>query len=379
MAQIHAERLAAVRHKMVEAKIDALVISPSTNLEYLIGEPRKPPFPGTLVWPNWFVSAAWITVGRDPLLTLARMAADYEFENPEGVALRVLPDDGDTTAFLKSVIGHLGLTGRTIAVEDRAPSRLLVELAGVDPSLRLVSANQIMQDIRARKTPEEVEILREASRITDACFGELVKRIRAGMTEFDLIAEIDHQLRSLGSEPAYPIGAWGWGGGFPRPKLQRNHPIDAPLLPGTILAFDFGAWWKGYCTDFSRTVLLAEPSPEFRLAYDAVVRAQERVLRALKPGALAEDVYREGMAELGRAGLAEFFPDRIGHGIGMDVHETPSLFTGDTTSIVERMVLAVEPQVFKGPMHIRLEDLVVVTENGGEKLNEFTSDLLILG
>jgi Xaa-Pro aminopeptidase len=216
--------------------------------------------------------------------------------------------------------------------------------------------------------------------ITDAAFGDVVAQLKPGTREPDIVAEIEYQLRRRGSEPAYPLGVWGWGRSFPRRRLDTGAPIPTPIRGSTTIAFDFGAWWEGYCTDFSRVVHFEDPGPEYRAAYAAVVRAQDAAIAAMGAGwQTAEEVYEIGMAVLGDAGLREWFPDRLGHGIGMDVHELPSLYTGDATRLEAGMVLTVEPQVMKPDMHVRLEDLVLVGHQGGQKLNTFPNDLLVVG
>jgi Xaa-Pro dipeptidase len=372
-------RRAAVQSVMADRDVQLLVVGPSTNHEYLTGEPRLRSMATNLEWPSWWTNSLWMTQRSRPILLVPRMALEYQVNNPHGIDVCVVPDAADPVDTEKKLLGELGVDGGTVAIDDRVPARMAMDLMAAAPSARLVSATPLMQRVRRNKTKAEIEVMREACQVTDRCFTAVVEKITRGMTERDLTDEIEFQMRSLGTEPAYPIGAWGWGPDYPRQRLNREHPLDVPLLPGTILGFDFGIAWNGYCTDFSRSVHLKDPTPEIARAHQALVRSQRAVIRALRPGrTTAEDVYEIGMSVLGEAHLGEYFSDRIGHGIGLDIHESPSLYAGDTTPIEIGMVLAVEPQVTTSDMHLRLEDLVVVGDDRTERLNEYPQDLIVV-
>ncbi len=156
--------------------------------------------------------------------------------------------------------------------------------------------------------------------------------------------------------------------------------MNIPVEPPNVFAFDFGAWWNGHCTDFCRVVHLSDPGPSVRAMYESLVDVQDNVISELKPdGRTGQDIYRLGMGRMRQAGLDRYFPDRFGHGIGMDIHEVPSLLTGDDTPIAAGMVLTIEPQVFNGPIFLGIEDLVLVGADGGQKLTLFGSEQIIVG
>ena len=364
---------------MSSAGVDGIFIAAGVNLEYFTGEPRRPPTPVPLSWQDEHVLGAWVAIDAGPVLAIPRMAADYEVENAEGLPVRILEDTDDPVRFLGAILDELSIGEGSVAIDDNASARFVLDLIEAKPDLSLVPGGPLVSAIRRVKDDDEIEMLREAAHITDRAFGAVVAQMKVGISERELTAEVDFQLRQFGSRPAYPIAALGWGIGYPRAKLERNHPLDVPMTELTIVLFDFGALWQGYCADFSRVVHFADPGPAYRAAYADVVDTQIVTIDALGKGLLAEDVYRTGMKRMEQAGLDRYFPDPLGHGIGMDIHESPSLSVGDRTVIEAGMVLAVEPQVFNGPMHIRLEDLVVVRQGEVEKLNEYPSDLVVLG
>jgi Xaa-Pro aminopeptidase len=197
---------------------------------------------------------AWITLEREPFFTAPRMAADYELRNEAGWPVRILEDDGHSTAFLKQIADELGLAGQRVAIEDRAWSQFLIDFLNAAPTVELTVASEVMAPVRAIKGPEELEMLRKASEITDRAFGEVVKRMRLGDCEVDIAAELDHQIRQLGSEPSMTTAVLGWGEHFPRQALDRDYLTGDSFTPGTVVDFDFGAIYEGYCTDFGRVV-----------------------------------------------------------------------------------------------------------------------------
>lgn len=372
-------RLEKAQARMAELDIEAMFLSPAANLEYLTGERRRRPTFARLLWTNGWVMGAWVPRNGDPFFTAPRMAADYELQNEQGLEVLVLEDSGNSTEFLRGVVRRLGLAGKTVAIEDWAWSSFLIDLQSAEPSIRPALASSVLSPLRGIKGPEEIENLRKASEITDRAFAEVVGKMRMGDCEVDVRDELDYQIRQLGSEPSMTTAVLGWGEGFPRKVLDRDYLTRDPFTPGTAVDFDFGALYDGYCTDFGRVVHFGEPSKEFLAAYDAVVRAEKTAIAAMKGDAItAEELHFLSLGVVQEAGFGDYHPDRTGHGIGMDIHEHPFLDEGFPAVLKNGMVFTVEPQIIKGPILARIEDLVVVTESGGEQLTHYTKELPII-
>jgi Xaa-Pro dipeptidase len=371
-------RLAAVRSRMQAIGVEAMFLSPSASLEYLTGERRRRPNLAQFLWTNGWVMGAWITLDRDPFFIAPRMAADYELKNDEGWEVRVLEDSGSSTAFLKQVAADLKLDGKRVAIEDRAWSQFLIDFLKAAPTAKLAVASEVMAPVRAIKGPEELEMLHKASEITDRAFAATVSQMRMGDCELDIAAELDHQIRLLGSEPSMTTAVLGWGADFPRQVLDRDYLSRAPFTPGTAVDFDFGALYEGYCTDFGRVVHFGEPSREYLAAHRAVVEAEEAAIAAMDGTIISEDLYFLAMKVVEEAGFGADCPDRLGHGIGMDIHEHPFLDKGIPDLLKEGMVFTVEPQIIKGRLLARIEDLVVVSSGGGRQLTHFSKDLIVI-
>jgi Xaa-Pro dipeptidase len=371
-------RLAAVRSRMQAVCVEAMFLSPSASLEYLTGERRRRPNLAQLLWTNGWVMGAWITLDRDPFFIAPRMAADYELKNDEGWEVRVLEDGDSSTAFLKQVAADLKLAGKRVAVEDRAWSQFLIDFLKAVPSVELSLASDVMAPVKAIKGPEELEMLQRASEITDRAFAATVSQMRMGDCEQDVAAELDHQIHLLGSEPSMTTAVLGWGENFPRQVLDRDYLSRDPFTPGTAVDFDFGALYGGYCTDFGRVVHFGEPSREYLAAHRAVVKAEEAAIAAMDGTITAEDLYFLAMRVMEEAGFGAYCPDRLGHGIGMDIHEHPFLDKGVPDLLKEGMVFTVEPQIIKDRLLARIEDLVVVRSGGGQQLTHFSKELMVI-
>jgi Xaa-Pro aminopeptidase len=377
--ELYLKRIANARRLMEKLKIDALFLGPSASLEYLTGERRRKPTFAQLLWTNGWINGAWLTLGRGPLFTAPRMVVDYELENKQGWEVRILENTGNSTEFLRRLGRELKLKGKSVAVEDRAWSSFLIDFLQAVPSVKLSVASRIMSPLRGIKGAEEIELMKKACEITDRAFMNLAKTLKIGACELDITRELDFQIRQMGSEPSMTTQVAGLGESYPRTVLDKENPLQVPIPPGTSLDFDFGALYGGYCTDVGRVVYFGEPTKEFLAAYDAAVRSEVAAIGAMKGGSIAsEQLYHLAFDVVEKAGFGRHNPDRLGHGIGMDIHELPFLDKGIPDVLQNGMVFCVEPQIIKGRMVARIEDIVVVTEQGGEHLTHMPKELIVV-
>jgi Xaa-Pro dipeptidase len=202
----------------------------------------------------------------------------------------------------------------------------------------------------------------------------------SGQTELDVAAEIDRLLVQHGGEgPSFVTNVWQMGPGEVRALAMKAS--RRPLARGNSLCFDFGSVYAGYCYDFGRAVHLGEPSPEYCAAYALVMAAAAVGIAALQAGQrTAEDVNALARQVIADAGQGDGFRHRLGHGIGLDVHEPPYLDTGDTSLLQRNMTFTVEPSIFfPGRFGARTEDVVVVGgPEGGRLLTQYRRDLQVV-
>jgi Xaa-Pro aminopeptidase len=239
---------------------------------------------------------------------------------------------------------------------------------------KISSADAMIAPLRERKSADEIEILAQAAHQADVAMQAAVDACRVGATEAEVAEAVQKSFRQSGAESAdfFIVGA-GANGAFPHHRSSATR-----LKSGDAIVIDIGATHRGYKSDITRMVHLGKPSAEFTHAYSAVLEANQRAMAAVRPGMKAEEIDRIGRSVLESAGLGQYFTHRLGHGLGLDGHETPWIMNGNTTVLEEGMVFSIEPGVyFPGKYGIRIEDIVVVTATGVRNLTGFDHALVI--
>lgn len=365
-----------VRFKsLLGAAADVAFLPLHTDLDYLMGIPRDIPNYGVTLHPGAWIEGAWIAPEFDPVLLLPRMTAEFGgLGRLSDVQLRVLGDWDDPAALVADVLKSFKLPAQPrVAISDRAHAETLIHLQTLYPAARFVSATEILRQQRVIKSEDEIAVMRRAGEITEAAFADVLRNLKLGMTELDVIDEVDHQLRRHGGlGPSFTTSLYNSGPNHPLKFGDRLGTWHRPLTPPVAVLFDFGAVYDGFCYDFGRTVSFGEPNADFRRVHELVMRSQAAGIAALR----ADQVTCEAVDAAARrviedAGFGAAFRHRLGHGIGMDVHEPPFLTRGNTTTVREGMMFTVEPSItlFEHPhFSARVEDVVVVRPGGGEPL-----------
>jgi Xaa-Pro aminopeptidase len=373
-------RLTAVQARMAELNIGLLFLPYSANLDYVTGIHREEQNFGNTMYPGDWMTGAWIPANGAPIVTLPRMQADFH-GSASGFDVRVLPDAGDPIALVRDVLIALKIgDGATVAIEDRARAETVLNLQSLISNLHLRSASDIMRPLRVIKDADEIAILHKAGAITEAAYEATVNRIQPGMTTLDLITETDYQLKKHGSfAPSFQTSFYNMGRAFPF-KFDNKEEVMLLLLEAPVsISFDFGSVLDGYCYDFGRSVFFGEPDAEYRKCYDLVIASQAAGIAALKAGNTCEQADAAARAVIADAGYGYAFRHRLGHGIGMDVHEPPFLTAGNTTVLQPGMCFTAEPSIFiPHQFGARVEDIVVVGEAGGEPLTTRFKELRVI-
>jgi len=376
----YSARLHAVQQNLAEQGVDLLFLQRSANLHYLTGIPREEQNFGNTMYPGEWLSGAWITPDRAPILTIPRMLAAFHLDIT-GYDLRVLPDDGDPAALAHGVLDTLGTpASATIALDDRAWAETLLGIQSQRPAARFVSAAPIMRPLRLIKDEDELAIMRTAGEITEAAYRHTLPKLRHGMTTLDLITEVNYQLKRHGSvAPSFVTSFYNMGVNHPFDFHNREETLLLPLDAPVSISFDFGAVYDGYCYDFGRSVFFGDPGAEYRRVHELVMLSQATGIAALRAGNTCEQADAAARSVIADAGYGEAFRHRLGHGIGMDVHEPPFLTASDATVLRPGMCFTVEPSIFM-PHHLgcRVEDVVVVRDGGGEPLTSGFQQLHIV-
>jgi Xaa-Pro aminopeptidase len=371
----YAGRRRRLSESMRRTEVDLLFLQPSSDLEYLTGVERAIPTFGQSQYAHGWVAGAFFRPDRDPVFVLPRMMTLFDMagELPGEVVVVSERDDGEAL-FARAARGMGHAT--TLAVGDRVWADTLLHLREAVAAERVVTGSALVNELRRTKSPEEIEAMERAARVCDDAMAAVALKVRPGATMLELVEELEHAMRRLGSRvPSFTTHVFT---SFVGGKNSAEESHSEPIGEGDVVMFDFGAVVDGYCSDFGRTVCVGEPEPGVRESYDLVLAAQEAGRAALRPGAPASEVNHACRQPIEGAGHGPHFKHRMGHGIGMDVHERPFLSEEDDTPLEAGMTFTDEPSILiDGRFGVRIEDVVVVEPTGGRKLNRFPPDLIV--
>lgn len=242
--------------------------------------------------------------------------------------------------------------------------------------IEFIDATRLLDIVRAVKDKDEITCIEKAANIVDNVFDELCKVIRVGMTESEVAAEIEYRMRKHGAQKASfdTIAASGY-----RAALPHAMPSEKKLQVGETIVLDFGAYYNGYCSDITRTVFIGEPDKKMKKVYEVVLKAQLSAISAITDGIwekAADAIARDIIAE---SGYGEYFGHSLGHGIGVEIHESPRLSPRSVSSLVVNNVVTVEPGIYlPGKGGVRIEDDVVVLDKGCRILTKASKDIIIV-
>src|SRR3954453_4120307 len=357
-------------HDRLESEgIGALFLPPSADLEYLTGVERDLPTFGEITYAHGWVTGAFLAPGREPLFVLPRMFVLFHLGGEEPGEVVVVNETDDGEKMFGDAAARLG-DPRRVAIGTRAWARTALGLKEALPQADVVDAASLVGDLRRVKSELELELMTIACGYADEAMAATASRVVPGVTMRELQEEVEHQLAIGGSRcPSFPTHIFSWLG-----HDSGEASGTEPIADGECVMFGFGAVHDGYCSDFGRTVVAGEAPDGYLDAYAVMLAAQEAGRAALVPGALARDVNAACRGPIEAAGLGAGFRHRMGHGIGLDVHERPFLSGEAGTGREAGMTFTDEPSILlDGRFGVRIEDVVVCAEGGGRVLNSLQS------
>ena len=337
---------------LAERELDRMLVTDLTNVRYLTG------FTGTN---GVCVCGPGVRLFLTDFRYTERAAA--EVEGWEAVTL-----GGD---WLGGIAERLA--GRVGFEDDHVSVRLLEKLTGKLPDgVEMVAAGGRVEELRRVKDADELAAIKEASKLADEVWRWSVERGLAGRSEREVARAAEARIREHGGDPSFPvIVAAG-----PNGALPHAEPGDREIGRGELIVFDMGAKLGGYCSDGTRTYATGDPGEEAVAVYEVVREAQAAALEAIRPGMRGEDVDKVAREVIEAAGHGERFGHGLGHGVGLEVHEGPRLSLRSEDVLAAGEVVTVEPGVYlPGRLGVRIEDLVVVSEDGLRNLSSLPKDL----
>ncbi|HEX6347884.1 MAG TPA: Xaa-Pro peptidase family protein [Candidatus Dormibacteraeota bacterium] len=285
-----------------------------------------------------------------------------------GVEVLSWRDGEDPYQLVREAIGR----PRRLAVEKHHLTVAVAERLGAG---RLLDVGEVLRGFRLRKTPEELERLGRAAAVTDTVTDRIVEAMRPGQTEIEVGMALAGLMGAEGAKPAFESIVQS-GPNSAQPHLR---PTARRLQAGDLVLLDFGAAWEGYRADTTRMAVVGEPDARQRELHQVVLDAHDAAITRVRPGVTTGEVDAAAREVIERAGQGAYFIHRVGHGLGLEVHEDPSLDPGSGLPLEEGMVFTIEPGVYiPGWGGIRIEDDVVVEAGGARLLTGARRDLRVV-
>lgn len=281
---------------------------------------------------------------------------------------------GSYTAQLRQAIQALGLSRLGYEEQDLTMGQYLTFEKNLP--VRLIPIQEKLDSFRWIKEPWELDRMRTAQQITDAAFSDVLPRIRAGMTEKELRAELVYCLLKNGGEGLSfdPITISG-----PNTSMPHGVPGDRVLQNGDFITMDFGVLYQGYCSDMTRTVALGYATEEMRQIYELVLQAQTQTIAMTRPGLSGREIHEHACQIFARAGMDAYFTHSYGHSLGLQIHEAPNCSPREETILLPGMVSSAEPGLYlPGQFGVRIEDVVILREGGCEDITHSPKNLIVL-
>jgi Xaa-Pro aminopeptidase len=358
-----AERLELVQAAVAAAGLDAVLLTPGADLRYVTGyEAKQLERLTCLVVPADGEPALFV-----PRLELAAARAAITQD------LDMVPW-GETEDPFALVAKRLGRPG-TVGLSDAMWALFVLAFRDALPGARQVLAGRVLRDLRTRKSAAEVEALREAGAAIDRVHAQVPGWLKPGLSERAVGSLIGEAILAEGHvQVDFTIVGSGPNAASPHHELS-----DRVLGAGDVVVVDIGGrMLSGYCSDSTRTYAIGEPPAEFAAYYSVLQSAQAAACEAVRPGVTAESIDLAARSIIDAAGYGEQFIHRTGHGIGLETHEDPYIVSGNAQVLEPGMAFSIEPGIYPGPHGARIEDIVVVTEDGGERLNLTPRDLVVV-
>ncbi|MCY9656989.1 Xaa-Pro peptidase family protein [Paenibacillus chondroitinus] len=353
------KRIERLRKVMQEQNLPAVLITNAYNRTYVSG------FTGSSGY-------VLITLDRAILLTDFR----YMTQAPQQAKLfEVVEHQAKVMESVKGLLNQQGITQLAFEQGDVSYGDFLGYQAAL-PGIELLPTAKLVEGIRMVKDDVELQVMQEAADLADQTFSHILSYIKPGVKELDIALEIEMFIRKNGgtSTSFETIVASG-----ERSALPHGKASDRVLQINEFVKLDFGAYYKGYCSDITRTVMLGKPTDKHKEIYDIVFEAQLNCLANLKPGITGREGDAYARDVIVKHGYGDYFGHSTGHGLGMEVHESPRLAKTEDTILTPGMVVTVEPGIYlPGFGGVRIEDDAVITDTGIKILTSSTKDFLII-
>jgi Xaa-Pro aminopeptidase len=361
-----AARLRSTAQRVAAAGLDALLVTPGPDLKYLTGYDAVA---------LERLTCLVVRAGGDPIVVVPRLERPAALASPVG-ALGLDVEAWDETDDPYALVSSLLPGAAAVALDDHMWAAKVLALRAAMPGVDQRQGGPLLRELRMRKSPAEVAALRAAGAAIDAVHGHVEQWLKPGRTEAEVGRDIADAILAAGHTSVdFTIVAAGPNGASPHHELS-----DRVIQPGEPVVVDIGGTMpSGYCSDSTRTYAVGAPDADFVAMYQVLEAAQDAACRWARPDVSCASVDAAARDVIGAAGLGELFVHRTGHGIGLETHEDPYIVAGNDLPLEPGMAFSIEPGLYvHGRYGARIEDIVVVTDDGVERLNQRTRELVVL-
>lgn len=359
-------RLQRLRDFMEQQGVEAVLLTLPQHIYYLSGYFSNPHerFLGLLVARE-----------AEPVLLVPALDEEAARRATTGLEIVSYSDTQDPYQVLKSLVPH-GFSRLGVEKNHLTVSRY-ERLREEQIATHYTDVEAVLRAMRLIKSADEVARIRKAVQLVEEVLQEGLKQVAVGVSERELVAELEYLMKKRGADgPAFETTVLvGENSALPHGK-----PGERAIRPGDLLLFDLGVAVDGYVSDITRTFVVGEASEQQKAIYDAVLTANQAAIGAVKPGVPLAELDRTARRVISERGYGSYFNHRLGHGMGMDVHEYPSVHAENEEKLVPGMIFTIEPGVYLPQLGgVRIEDDVLVTADGVEVLTQFPKALTVLG
>jgi len=342
---------------------DALLLFPGPNIGY---------YTGFNIGLSERLAAALLPMEGKPLFVINELEGELRGMKPWFTDKVTWREQDDPVKLLADTIRKEGLSHAKIGVPEEAPWGWINKLHAALPDAKLTDASDHLSYFRMIKTPQELEWIKEACGVADEALETGFKQLHTDLTEYELSDILTVEMRRLGGGQTFTGVLFG-----ERAALPHGEPGDSRLAPGEAVLVDMGCTVHGYWSDITRTVFYGEPSEEHTGIYETVLNANIVAFNAVETGVTCESVDRAARKVIEDAGYGKYFIHRLGHGVGLQIHEPPYIVRNNRQKLEPGMVFSDEPGIYiVGDIGVRIEDTVTCTKSGSERLTKFKRDLV---
>jgi Xaa-Pro dipeptidase len=326
----------------------------------------------------FYLTGKWIEPG-ERMLTLyintngkTRLFINALFPISEdlGAELQVFSDTDDSVEILSKFIEN-----KKLGIDKTWPSHFLISLMNKKPDISFINGSPIVDEVRMIKDHEEIELMREATRVNDKVIEDLANILEENYEEKKLCKLLDELYGKYGTNSFsfHPLIAYG------KNAAEPHHDSDnTRLKEGDSVIMDIGGRTNMYCSDMTRTMFYKKVSEEQEKVYNLVLEANKTAIEVIKPGVRFCDIDFAARSIIDKAGYGKYFTHRTGHNIGIEVHEFPDVSSANEMLVQKDMIFSIEPGIYLPERFgVRIEDLVLVTDNGCEVLNSYNKNLKV--